>query len=185
MRIRQIVLALAALSASASVGSLYGATPVVNPSLTFPFDVSREGSVLDEEFRLTEYAIYEFVLQFDYENGEDLRHLRGLIGEGSRYPDGRYGNPGIVVPITLHVTRIDAASNKAPSFDGVVQTQGYDFQNLSWQTQGSLNRQIASLILEPGLYKLHAETKETFPQLSERTSLLTITIDHRAVPPKK
>jgi|SRR5271155_6161517 len=130
-------------------------------------------------------ALASAIREVAYANNEELNRMLSLIGDGSRYPDGRRGKPGVDIPITLGIYRVDRDSSPKPIFEETITTQGYDSQQLSWDNRGSFSRTITRLPLEPGLYRFHAQTSRNCPELVGKSSLFVIIVDRRSLPPRK
>ena len=56
--------------------------PVVSPN-EFKFDANRKDSFLEAEFKVTEYRNYFFILQFEYQDVDDAKRVRDLVGDGA------------------------------------------------------------------------------------------------------
>lgn len=50
---------------------------------SFPFDASKSGTILDEQFRVTVHRNYIFVLEFHHVGGDDGKRVQALVGDGS------------------------------------------------------------------------------------------------------
>src|SRR5206468_140400 len=102
---------------------------------------------------------YSFSLKFDYAGSDDEYRVEKLVGGGSKYPDGRYEKPGVVVPIHLGIVRLDAGPNAEPIYEDTVETQGHYAHGFSEKKfHGNYKRMIAAIALKPGLYRIHVNT---------------------------
>lgn len=177
MRVARIVcvfLALLCLSAQ-------GASRI--PPLKIPFDASRAGLVLDEEFQVAQHRNYYFDLSFGYSGSEDLYRVAKLAGTGARHPDGSYESPGVIIPIHLKITAENDGSHSKILFDKTVDSQGIYAHGFGWKKfHGDYNRRVATVELRPGRYRLQATTVRDVTEFSGTPIHFGITFHSNALP---
>jgi len=147
------------------------------PVTKFPFDVSRKDSVVNELFQISKPRYYIFSLQYNYSGREQQDHIRELIGGGGRYPDGRYGEPGVIIPIHIIISKIDLEKNTSIILvDQIIDTQGKYVHGFEKKDgDGFYEREIIITDLEPGVYRVEANTIKDLKELSGTTVFLKIT----------
>jgi hypothetical protein len=153
------------------------------PYVRFPFEISSPNNGLDARFRIVEERTYYFDLEFDYSNQAEKVSLSKLVGSGARYPDGRYGVPGVTVSIRLLLRESGRTATDAPLLDALVDTQGI-VATVSSMTPGAgyFRRLITSRRLSAGEYDLHASAPEPSKEFSGMPIALSITFDSRVAP---
>lgn len=172
---RQLILSLLALLFWLPSIVLAQTYPV--PRTQFPFDVSRGDSSLDEKIKIEENRVYHFNLQFEFGDAADQARVSELVGDGSRYPDGRFGRPGIAVPIYLKIAPIVGDLNAQPIFERTIDTEArYAMRADNFQ------RTIANVRLPPGIYRVQAHTIQEISKFSGTRTQLAIGYDPRASP---
>ena len=142
------------------------------PPVTFPFDLSKQDSTVNQEFRIREYRSYYIALRFDHSGGDDAKHLLPLVGEGGRSPDGSYVYPGIIIPIRLKVIRLEAGKDPETIDDETVETKSFYSA-----VTGALFREIIAINLKPGVYRLEASTVKDSLEFAGRSFGLVIEPD--------
>jgi hypothetical protein len=163
--------------------SQVGAQAPPVPPVAFTFDVSRAGSSIDTDFKADKRRLYHFDIRFDYVDQQDLRRVLKLVGDGSRFPDGRYGTPGIIVPIHLKVFEIEGARSRI-IYDDTIATQGH-YRHRFGPTIGHYDRTIANVVLNPGRYKVQATTIKQVPEFLGMTTRFSIGYDPRFIPSRE
>lgn len=159
---------------TAAVGKIVGAiikqvgAPI--PSVSFPLDVSRASTELDVLVKITHTRFYKFELTFRPASVSDMQPLRKITGDGSRWPDGKYSEPGIAIPIRVTV----ADEGHPPFYDRTIDTQGRS----SWGYM-EIARRAGGTGLRPGLYRFKVTTLEDIPELKDVKVDFTITWDAR------
>lgn len=169
-RLLGLLLALVVWTTGVAVGQTIPVPPV-----EFPFDASSASSSVDATVRIVGKTSYYFDLQFHYSGQEDMPKVRELVGGGARFADGRYAEPGIIVPVHLEVIEILGGDKARTVYDKTNDTQGRHAHNLD----GSYARVIAGIVLTPGLYRVRASTTQETPALSGTSTRFAITYDAR------
>ena len=175
-RLFSLLLALVVWATGVVVGQTIPVPPV-----EFPFDASSASSSIDATVRIVSRRSYYFDLQFHYSGQNDMPKVRELVGGGARFADGRYAEPGIIVPVHLEVVEILGGDRTRTVYDKTNETQGRYAHNLD----GSYARVIAGIILTPGLYKVRASTTQETSVLSGINARFAITYDARFPPIKE
>jgi hypothetical protein len=147
----------------------FWSTSPPKPPVDFPFDVSRRDSTVNKEISIREYRSYYFALQFDCLDRADYDRVMALVGDGGRYPDGRYGHPDVIVPIHIKLIRLETGKNPETVYDGTVETQAI-YAGIS----GALLREIIVIDLKPGIYRVEASTIKDSPAFTGTSSHLFI-----------
>lgn len=153
------------------------------PYVEFPFDVSQGASSLNEKFRTKEDRVYSFDLRFEYVNPAEQDRLDTLVGDGSRYPDGRYGKPGIIIPIHLKIISVTTIPNSDPVFEKTVETRGIWSHGIGWKVDaGDYRRRVAEVRLPPGSYRVQVSTLQDISSFVGVRTHFGIGYDARATP---
>lgn len=156
------------------------------PPVKYPFDASRAGSALDEEFRVVEYRAYYFDLRFEFVGEDDLDRVAKLVGRGATYSDGRYATPGVIVPVQLKIVRIGVKSDTGVLFDKTVESQGiYSVGYTGQKLNGDFRRRVATVQLKPGLYRFQAMTLKDVPEFIGTPSHFAISFNPKIVYPQE
>lgn len=166
-KIRRLVMVFLMLFPCIPKAVLAKSPPV--PPVTFPFDVSRQGSTVDQEFRIKEYRSWYFALQFDHFGGADSYRVLALVGRGGRGSDGSYAEPGVIVPIHMKITKLEAGKDPETVYEGTSRTAA-----LYAGVRGALLRDIIIIDLKPGIYRVEARTVQDSPEFSGTPSHLKI-----------
>ena len=159
------------------------AQPIQIPPVAFAFDISRVNNSVAKDFSIVERRSYHFDIRFDYVDQQDLRRVLKLVGDGSRFPDGRYGTPGIPVAIHLKVTEVIEGAPPRIIYDDTIATQGH-YRHRFGPTIGHYDRTIANVVLNPGRYEVRATTVADLPEFRGTTTHLSIGYDARLTLPK-
>lgn len=130
--------------------------------MNVPFDISRSDRSITADVKITEHRPYDFYLNVYYKDSADLRRVMELTGDGSRYPDGRYGRPGIVVPLHVKVT----SSSEAAIYDDIGNAQGIDIHGFGRDKDGYFSRLVGGVELRPGVYRIEVNTVRNIPEFS-------------------
>ena len=145
------------------------------PVVKFPFDVSRQDSTVNQEFRIRDYRSYYFAILFDYFGSADKHRVFALVGEGGRLPYGRYDIPGVIVPVHIKIIGLETRENPETVYDGVVETEGIYANSFERkQTDGHYKREIIVINLKPGIYRVEASTTKDSPEFAGTPSHLLI-----------
>jgi len=134
------------------------------------FDVSRKGSVAVIDFIIKKPRSYAFALQFSYVGSDDLYRVLSLVGDGSQK------SPGIGIPIHLKITRL--GKDGGGVYDGAVITKKYYAHGFGglWDPpkSGDFSREIITINLDQGIYRVEAETVDDVPAFAGVPSYLLI-----------
>jgi hypothetical protein len=147
-----------------------GENVVSLPQTLTKFDASRAGTKVEISGKANQHRVYIFYLYLYYRDPEDRRRLVKLVGDGSRYPDGRYGNPGLVIPVHIKITDSTGIVIKDVTRD----TQGIDVHGFIDRDSGYYSRYIYSIELKPGIYRMEIGTVKDMPQFSGRSCAIHI-----------
>lgn len=178
---------------------------------SFPFNASRNDSVLDVQFRIKDYRNYIFTLEFHHQGGDEGMRVMKLVGDGAEQYFTRESadtdhpvHP--VIPHTLAgMNQLDAGLRS-----GEIVTRPTDFSGAipihllisrldsptpeiiadeTIQTlarisggNGRIDRQITVEALKPGLYRVQANTTQDSPRFSGIPIKLGITYNAKAMP---
>lgn len=146
------------------------------PPADFRFDIAKASESIEGTFRIVEQRTYNFALKFSYSTEAQRLAIRDVIGGGSRYVDGRYGEPGIIIPINIVVARADGPRD-ASSYEWQADTQGLYSHRSAYP--GYYMRAIGDRHLSPGLYKFRVETLRATPSAAPLSVDFTVTFDPR------
>lgn len=143
------------------------------PVVSFPFDVSKRGSVVNELFRIRDYRSYYMAIRFDFvvTNDEELWRGVALIGDGSIQHSGTPKPEGVVIPIKIRLSRVDEEKGTR---DELIYEKMINTENRYAGKPGSRFREIFAVDLKPGLYRVEAETLQEHPEFSYMTTYLHI-----------
>jgi hypothetical protein len=129
-------------------------TPPEPLSFSVPFDVSHAETAVDSEVMITEHRWYYLYINVFYNDRQDLRRVMAITGDGSKFPDGRYGKPGIVTPIYVKIS--DTKGEVA--FEGTVDVQGTFMTSLVPAVgRRAVSRMILKAPLQVGVYRIQAK----------------------------
>ena len=142
------------------------------PVVSFPFDVSKRGSVVNELFRIRDYRSYYMAIRFDYvvTNEEDVRKGIALVGDGSIQISGVPKPEGIVIPVKIRLSRVAGDTGAVE----LIYEKIIDTENRYSGSKKSDFREIFAVDLKPGLYRVEAETLQEHPEFSYMTTYLHI-----------
>jgi len=132
------------------------------PANIAPFDISRSDSTIRIDLNVTEHRVYQLLLNVYYKNRVDEERVMKLVGDGSRYPDGRYGRPGLIVPIHIRTGTITGLV----IIDDVHNVEGVDVHKFNSDHSGYYSRYIYGVELRPGLYHVEIDTLKVVPEFS-------------------
>jgi hypothetical protein len=159
-----------------------GASPKVPPQ-KFPFDASRAGLVLDEEFQVLEHRNYYFDLSFDYSGSDDLYRVAKLAGTGAKLRDGSYDTPGVTIPVHLKITATGDGSHSEILFDKTIDSQGIAAHGFGAKKfHGYFERRVATVELRPGRYRFQATTVRDVTEFSGTPIHFAITFHSKVLP---
>ena len=147
--------------------------------LQIPIDLAVPTAVSTGTFNVPRRSVFLIELHFDYDknNRENIANLSQLLGSSARSSGGRLVDPGIETPIRIALDKIEGAKlisifyleSVTPEYSGgVVGT--------------SKIRQIRRLILEPGIYRITANSIVERKEFANFGVSLVAAIDPRAVP---
>jgi hypothetical protein len=170
------------LAAGVSTVGLACAQNVPTPPILLPFDVAAAADPVDQLVRIAEKRSYHVDLNIYYSNQDDMPNVRRLAGDGTRYADGRYAEPGTIVPIHLRIVVEGDRQNDQVLYDKTVATQGHYSHGFLRSDGGYYARTIGGIVLAPGLYRVSAKVTESIPALAGIKTYLSITYDARFPP---
>jgi hypothetical protein len=84
-----------------------------------------------------------------------------LAGSSGRYPDGKWLNTGIPIPVEFKISRIQSNG------DSIIWTGHIDEEPLEGYTSKYLSKIIFSTPLEKGLYRIDITSLQDNPELSQ------------------
>ena len=149
------------ITACAGLQTTSPPTPVVK----WPFDVSKKDSSVNQEFRIDEYRSYYIALRFDYTDRADNHRVFALVGDGSAE------DPGIAIPIHIKIYTLNA-ENKSSRL--IYKNTIFTKKHYVHGGDGNYRREIIAINLEPGIYRVEANTTENRPEFSGTPSYLQI-----------
>jgi len=127
------------------------------PAVSFPFKVSEAFETLDVPIRVDEVTKrFFFNLVFRSAKPSDIKRVSKLAGGSGRYNDGRYGEPGVIVPLSLTILRPDGSI----FFENTFQVQGSGSFGYMW-----IFRNIVAITFPPGEYRVKVRTLAPNPLL--------------------
>lgn len=172
---RRIVAALGVLVSTPVFVHAKGLTPT--PPLTMPFAANKKGEVIDINLRVKEHRDYMFVLRFGirgrapdkpnvverltrHKEGdpEDRRRVERLINESYFDAQGRFRRRNELL-LTLRVVDIGADQIRTVFDEKIDRYLG------GGHGGKTLYRDIATVILKPGLYRVRIESLQDVPAL--------------------
>ena len=167
-----LVITMVLLLAGCACNTVASISPPL-PVVSFPFDVSRRGSVVNELFRIRDYRSYYMALRFDFvvTNDEELWRGVALIGDGSIQHSGVPKPEGIVIPVKIRLSRIEEEKGAGGE---LIYEKTINTENRYAGKPGSRFREIFAVDLKPGLYRVEAETLQEHPEFSYMTTYLHI-----------
>ena len=133
------------------------------PPITVPFPLHKAGARIEIDVRIVEDRSYRFVLMFMFKTPEERKRISDLVGGPYNDTDikGRLVRPGVTVPIHLTVRTI---RNGKPN--DLLRDERYLAEGREGFSANSFYRFFASIGLEPGLYRVTAETLTDVPELA-------------------
>lgn len=134
--------------ATASSSGLFGG---ISPPLVEQFDPSRQGVVLDIEFKVKNRCAYQFDIDFIHKN-KQWNELKNLLRGGK-------SKKGISIPVHLTIDKQGSKEGKNV-FDETVETSG-----ASSHSSSTTNRTIGHTALEPGNYHAILKVISNTPEL--------------------
>jgi hypothetical protein len=167
-RLAWILCLYGGIVASTSYG--FEAAPQKPQEVNVPIDISRSETSITTDIKITEHRPYNFYLNIYYKDSPDLHRVMRLTGDGSRYPDGRYGRPGIVVPLHVKVTN----TSGAVVYDEIGNAQGVDIHGFGWDKDGYLSRLVGGVELRPGVYRIQVSTIKKTPEFFDTRCTFSI-----------
>jgi len=132
------------------------------PDTIAPFDISRSDSTIRVDIKVAEHRPYEFYLNVYYKGRVEQSRVIELVGNGSRYPDGRYGRPGLTVPIHLKI--VDSSGSTI--VDDVRNVEGVDIHGFNGDHDGYYSRYMYGVELRPGIYHVEINSVKEMPEFS-------------------
>lgn len=145
------------------------------PRVWFPFDVSKQGSKVDQVFKIKSHRHYDFAIQFAYFSYGDMLRLLKLLGEGGFTPTGGCADPGIIVPIHLRIMRLEDGKEHETVYEGTVETMAIYAKGFEQERgAGFFSRRIIEIKLKPGIYQVEASTIKDSPEFTGTPSYFLI-----------
>lgn len=172
---RKLVLVVAILVGMPPVTS---AQQYPSPPADFPFAVSEPGSTVNGTVTIRESRLYYVELKFNYATEAERLRLKELLGDSSRYPDGRRAAPGVTIPLRVLISRRGAEGK--PAYDQQIDTQGTHAHRSAYP--GYYARLVSAIVLAPGLYDLRVSTVQATPAIAGAHVGLRVTYDPRLAP---
>ncbi|MCX5864587.1 MAG: DUF5625 family protein [Deltaproteobacteria bacterium] len=149
--------------------TIFAQSPPV-PAVHFPFDVSRSDTTLNQEFQIRDARSYVFAIKFNYFGHADLYRVLALVGDGS----AQY--LGLRIPIHLKILKLDAGSLPPELiYEDTMSTKEHYAHGFERdQKNGSYDREIVTIDLQPGIYRVVANTIKDSQEFSGTPSQLLI-----------
>jgi Domain of unknown function (DUF5625) len=163
MRSRRVLTAVLALMPWLAKTAFGNSLPT--PVTRVNFEVSRKRSAAVIGFRINRRRPYFIALQFNYVGRADSDRVLGLV----EYP-------GITIPIHLRLLRLEERGGASTLvFDDTVMTKDYYAHGFDKdQSNGNFRREILTIGLEPGVYRVEARTLDDSPAFAGTPSYLRI-----------
>jgi len=173
MKLKNILVIFMVLLSSMTSCSVFSSTSPPLPIIK-PFDINRKDSVVSQEIKIREYRSYILALKFAFSGSADQDRVLALTGDGSYHPDGSYANPGIIVPIRIKIIKLDNGKELETVYDGITKTQA--MCTIEWKnsTKGYFSREIITIDLKPGMYRIDANTIEDTPEFKGTPSYFMV-----------
>lgn len=155
-------------------------TGCVNGPSSLPFEVQKAGNKVEIEFRAAEHRGYFFNLLLMYKEGdqEDRARVRKLAGSYEKDKNGKLIEPGIPIVLRFKINVIDD-SGERPMLEQEIPVLGLT----SWGGD-SFSKQITTVILKPGRYRISVESLKDAPELVGTPVIFSIGIDAKSTPIK-
>lgn len=171
---------------------------------SFPFDASRNDTILDVQFRTNTYRNYIFTLEFHHEGGDDGMRMLRLIGDGNykiftresadtshpispAFPNTLEGSELVAAGVRngKFVSRPTDFSGTIPIHIKISRLNNQETEIITDETietlgyfsggSGKINRIITVEALKPGIYRLQANTIQNSQRFIGATINLGIT----------
>ena len=151
------------------------------PPVTIPFAVQHAGATIETKLLVQEHRPYLFDLVFGFEKKDpnDRERVKKLAGDYGRNQNGKLINPGISVPLNLNINVIDSLGER-PIFNLKIveeEMRGYGADHFL--------KQIATIPLKPGHYRVSVETMRDTPDLIGTFVFLKISFYAKSTPIKE
>lgn len=144
-----IIFILAMICIKPAIASSLGLFWGISPPLVEQFDPSRQGVVLDVEFKVKNRCAYQFDINFIH-NNKQWNELAEVIGRGKV-------KKGTILPVHLTIMK-NNLQVKEPAFDELVDTYGS-----SAHSSSSTVRTIGHATLTTGTYRAILEMLQDTP----------------------
>ena len=167
------------------LGNLFDSTPT--EPIRLPIDLSKAGSVVEIEVRVTEYGAYYFSLEFLYTDKtkdgiRDAKIARKIAGYNAYRPSGEqsrhytlelakqdsgslidetYNLDGTTIPIRLTFSQIEKDGSRKLIKDEIYQTRG---------AGSNLEREFEKFFLDKGKYSIRVENIEGISEMKNRNA---------------
>ncbi len=158
---------------------LYACTKDVYPPIPpfkLPFTVQKAGTTVETEMRIVEHRVYILSLCFSYKEGDQVDRARVKKLVGDQYKNG---DPGIPTPLKLKVSAIEPAGERV-----IVDKEVLELRLQAWGAD-FFRKEIDSVRLEPGHYRIRVENLINAPELAEVPITLSIGYDKKSTPISK
>lgn len=168
MKLKMVIMAFCMLI-FCNPKTIFAKSPPV-PAVHFPFDVSRSDTTLNQQFQIRDARSYVFAIKFNYFGDADLDRVLALVGNGS----AQY--LGICIPIHLKIFKLDP-ENLSPGliYEDTISTKVYYAHGFERdQKNGNYNREIVTIDLQPGIYRVEANPTKDSQEFSGTPSQLLI-----------
>lgn len=136
-------------------------THIPKPPLSVPFEVQKEGSKVETTLRVLERREYLFDLRLMYKEKNPKDHVRvgKLTGGAGIDKNGKPVAPGVPILLRLKIDVIDD-SGMTPMLD-----QEIAELRRTAHTADFFGKQIATVLLKPGRYRISVESLKDVPEL--------------------
>jgi hypothetical protein len=167
---RRLLIALLALALMPWLPNAVFAASLPSPVTRTDFDVTRKGNAAAIDFRIKQPRSYVFALEFTYAGLDDENRVLDLVGGWKLH------NSGVDIKIRLTLVRLEeSAGASSPIFDGeVVTSKSYAHGFSDVKFNGKYRREILTVNLEPGRYRVEATTLDDNPAFAGTPSYLLI-----------
>ncbi|WP_296327950.1 DUF5625 family protein [Reyranella sp.] len=147
------------------------------PRTQFPLEITRADNALDQTISIVENRVYEVALLFLFGDQAERNRISALIGDGSRFPSGRMGSPGVAIPIRFRISSKTESATGHFYLEGTALTEG-----TSAFRSDVYVRTVVKVRLPPGIYRIQTWTVRDLPEFAGIGTHLEIGFDPRAKP---
>jgi hypothetical protein len=168
---KYVIILVALLCSIYAVYTLVGTT---TPPYEIEIDLSKKGNVYETTVKIKEKTTYYLLLGFvvkPSDNSTELYQTYDFLGEtGYKIDTKEEVSNGTIIPIKLTIYKTNNKELKELIVDNIYQTKGY----YAYSSSG-IERRMASLVLDEGIYSIRLETLEDFSFLDGRDTYFRIT----------